>query len=110
MVSAPSSYHLATWNAWGCAVTNCNDSLIQSCNMVFLCVPPGAALAALHALTPDPDCGERCFVSAVPGLSRQRIESVRGGAGLEYFVVVDIFGDDDRGRLGRGGHFAACGK
>ena len=43
----------------------------------------------LHALAPNPQIGERCFISVVPGLGRERIESVRAER------------DAERGEVGR---------
>ncbi|XP_037070586.1 pyrroline-5-carboxylate reductase 3-like isoform X2 [Pollicipes pollicipes] len=75
-VSAPSSRHLSVWTSWGATVTNSNDVVMQTCDVVVLAVPTAAAEAALRALAPAHDCGERCFISLVPGLSRGTIEEI----------------------------------
>ncbi|KAF0305887.1 Pyrroline-5-carboxylate reductase 3 [Amphibalanus amphitrite] len=75
-VAAPSARNLSRWSGWGSAVTNSNDLVVQACHVVFLCVPPAVAVEVLHALAPNPQIGERCFISVVPGLGRERIESI----------------------------------
>lgn len=81
MVAAPTSAHLSVWSGWGATVAPSNDAVLRDCDLVLLAVPAERAEAVLEALEPPPaeqrTSRDRCFISLVPGLSRETIERVR---------------------------------
>ncbi|XP_043199090.1 pyrroline-5-carboxylate reductase 3-like isoform X4 [Amphibalanus amphitrite] len=76
MVSAPSDRNFETWRKWGCRVTNCNDSVISSSEIIFLAVKPSALEALVADLSVIPEDKSRCFISLLSGVTRERVASL----------------------------------
>ncbi|XP_037070596.1 pyrroline-5-carboxylate reductase 3-like [Pollicipes pollicipes] len=79
MVSAPSDRNFETWKKWGCRTTISNDSVIRTCEIVFLAVKASVLEPLVAELGVIGEDKSRCFISLVSGVSRERVAALLAG-------------------------------